>query len=189
MVKFSCNSGSVTWHVGVQAKISSSRFGGGLPVVILVPGSFCGRSSGQFLVCCHPGPLCIRSFVENPALIRRAYPMFEYSWHLCVFSWWSCYVRRRWDKYQLSSACYQAHMLTSGCVLSCLALNDLIIWGLWLSGNLLGIEDTRAWLPGAQVSAELWHKDELDWSDRWQNHARLQLLRWDKRTSTGHARI
>jgi hypothetical protein len=41
-VKFLYNSGSVTWHMGPQAKISSSRSGRGRPVVLFILGSFYG---------------------------------------------------------------------------------------------------------------------------------------------------
>jgi hypothetical protein len=46
-----------------------------------------------------------------------------------------------------------------GCVLPCLALNGLVIRGLWLSGHMPGIGDPRAWLLRTLVCAELGHKD------------------------------
>jgi hypothetical protein len=36
---------------------------------------------------------------------------------------------------------------------------------------------------GSWARAELGHKEELNRADRWQDHTRLRLLRWDKKTS------
>jgi hypothetical protein len=63
-----------------------------------------------------------------------------------------------------------------GCDLSYMALNGLIIRGLWLTGHLPGIGDTRAWVPTARVCAELGRQDVLDWADRWQDPAHPRPL-------------
>jgi hypothetical protein len=52
-------------------------------------------------------------------------------------------------------------MGTSGCVLSCLALNDCAVQGGRLLVHLPGIEDSRASRPGSRACAELGYKDEL----------------------------
>jgi hypothetical protein len=96
--------------------------------------------------------------------------------------WWSCYVRWWWDRYQLSSAYCQVHVGDNGCVLSCLALNSIIIRGLWLLGHLPCIRDPQA-------CAELGHNNELDQANRWQDLAHPRPVRWDKRTGTGRARF
>jgi hypothetical protein len=62
-------------------------------------------------------------------------------------------------------------------VVSCLALNGLIIRGLQLSGHSPGIRDPRAWLPGARGYAEPGHKDELDRANMWRDPTLPQPLR------------
>jgi hypothetical protein len=46
------------------------------------------------------------SLWRSPLLPRWAYPMSELSWQLCVFMWWTCYVRRRWDGFQYWTTYY-----------------------------------------------------------------------------------
>jgi hypothetical protein len=41
------------------------------------------------------------------------------------------------------------------------------------------------WLPGSQARAEPGHKDELNWTDRWQDPTRSWLLRGDKKDGCG----
>jgi hypothetical protein len=79
-----------------------------------------------------------------------------------VFSWRSRYLSWQWDGYQLLSACCQAHVGTSGCVLPCPVLNDHAVQGRRLSGHFPEIGDSWAWLLGARVCAMLGHKNELE---------------------------
>jgi hypothetical protein len=91
----------------------------------------------------------------------EAYSMSEGSWRLCVFLWWSRYVRQSWDMSKYSSACCQMRVVACGYVLSCLTLNGTTCRGLGSSGTCLVLENLRAWLPGAWACAEPCYEEEL----------------------------
>jgi hypothetical protein len=108
-----------------------------------------------------PGTWWTRPFMKNPALIRQAYSMSEWSWWLCVFLWWSCYVSRWEDRYQHSSAYCQARVGTCGYIFSYPALNGLAARGSWLLGHLLGTGNPQASLPRVRACAEPDHKEKF----------------------------
>jgi hypothetical protein len=62
-------------------------------------------------------------------LLGRAYPLSELSWRLCVFSWYSSYVRRWWDGFQYSSTCCQACVGACSHVLPCQELKVVTFCG------------------------------------------------------------
>jgi hypothetical protein len=70
-------------------------------------------------------------------------------------------------------------------VMSCLALNDHVVRECWLPVHLPGIGDSRARLPGSRARAKLGYKEKIIRANRWQDPARLQLLRWNEKDRYG----
>jgi hypothetical protein len=78
------------------------------------------------------------------------------------------------------SAYWQAPVGASGYVLLNLALNVASSRGAGSRGSYPILENPQTWLPGAQVRAEMGHKNELQQAVRRQNSAHPRQSRWEK---------
>jgi hypothetical protein len=99
---------------------------------------------------------------RTPPLPRWAW--VTWLWWSCVFSWMSFHVRQWRDEFQHLSTCCQVRVGVCGYVLSCLALNDIVICGPRLSGHLLGrlgLQVAKSCLP---TVIEMWERTVTDCS-------------------------